>query len=133
MLSEVKISPLKKISNEKGDIYHGLKSTDNHYCGFGEAYFTTIGIGKTKGWKKHKKMTLNLIVPVGNVEFHVKKELDGPPSTYVIGSSNYSRLTIPPGYWVAFTGVSVGLNLVLNIANVIHDPLEAEAYAFEKF
>ena len=33
---------LKIIKNDKGDILHGLKSSDSNYKGFGEAYFSKI-------------------------------------------------------------------------------------------
>lgn len=35
----VKLYPLKQIMVPKGDIFHALKSTDEGYAGFGEAYF----------------------------------------------------------------------------------------------
>ena len=69
-------------------------------------------------------MHMNLIVPVGVVKFHV---YDGENYTfYEIGESNYARLTIPPGMWVAFTGIGRDLNLILNIASIEHDPKESE-------
>ena len=46
----VNISELKKITHPKGDIYHALKSSENSYQGFGEAYFTNIHSGEIKGW-----------------------------------------------------------------------------------
>ena len=35
---------------------------------FGEVYFTWIKRNYLKGWKFHKKMHMNLTVPVGNVK-----------------------------------------------------------------
>ena len=63
------LTPLKKILHPKGDIFHGMKKDDNGYVGFGEAYFSTINNGEIKGWNKHKRMTLNLVVPMGEVTF----------------------------------------------------------------
>ena len=63
------LTPLKKISHPRGDVFHGMKKSDNGYAGFGEAYFSTIKNGEIKGWNKHKRMTLNLVVPVGKVIF----------------------------------------------------------------
>ncbi|MDP8916382.1 MAG: dTDP-4-dehydrorhamnose 3,5-epimerase, partial [Pseudomonadota bacterium] len=39
----------------------------------------------------------------------------------------YGRLTIPPGLWMAFGGVGGGLNLLLNLASIEHDPAEADS------
>ena len=43
-----------------------------------------------------------------------------------LSSDNYKRITIPPDLWVAFSGVGEGLNLLLNVANLEHDPGEVE-------
>ena len=67
MMEGVTVHPLKHIVVPKGDIYHALKSTDEGYVGFGEAYFSQIEHGAAKGWKRHNRMTLNLVVPVGAV------------------------------------------------------------------
>ena len=40
MMEGVTVHPLKHIVVPKGDIYHALKSTDEGYVGFGEAYFS---------------------------------------------------------------------------------------------
>ena len=69
MIEGVSLHPLKHIVVPKGDIYHAMKSTDEGYVGFGEVYFSQIEHGQAKGWKRHNRMTLNLIVPVGTVKF----------------------------------------------------------------
>ena len=63
------LTPLKKIPHPKGDILHGVKKSDHGFIGFGEAYFTKVIFGEIKGWNMHKKMTLNLAVPVGKILF----------------------------------------------------------------
>ena len=42
MMEGVTVHPLKHIVVPKGDIYHALKSTDEGYAGFGEAYFSQM-------------------------------------------------------------------------------------------
>lgn len=122
----ITLSPLKQISNPKGDIYHALKKSDESFNGFGEAYFTSVNFNEIKGWKKHTKMILNLIVPVGAVQFVIFNDETGEFKDIILSQSNYQRLTVPNGLWVAFKGVSNELNLVLNIANIEHDPSESE-------
>lgn len=115
----------KKINNKKGDLFHIMKCSDQSFKGFGEAYFTTVNFKETKGWKKHLRMTLNLVVPVGEVSFFIKKDTNNEYIEYRLSPKNYYRLTVAEGYWVAFTGRSSGLNLVLNLASVEHDPSES--------
>ena len=80
MMEGVAVHPLKHIVVPKGDIYHALKSTDEGYAGFGEAYFSQIEQGAAKGWKRHNRMTLNLVVPVGAVKFVIYDDREGSPT-----------------------------------------------------
>ena len=127
------ITPLKRIYHPKGDLFHALKKSDPGFGGFGEAYFTTIHQGETKGWKRHSRMYMNLIVPVGMVRFFIHDERDGTTIAYDIGCDNFGRLSVPPGLWIAFTGLGGGLNLILNIASTEHDPKEAESAPLDYF
>ncbi len=119
------------IHHLKGDIFHGMKKSDPGFRGFGEAYFSTVKCGEVKAWKRHKRMTLNLIVPVGEVRFVI---YDDRPQSGTCGNflevtlspDNYLRLTIPPDLWVGFMGGGGELNLLLNIAEMEHDPNEVD-------
>ncbi len=119
------LTPLKKIHHPKGDIYHAMKKSDHGYNGFGEVYFSTINKDDIKGWKKHLKMTLNIIVPIGKIKFVVYDIKTKEFFSEVISSRNYQRLTISPGLWVAFQGMQ-NENILLNIASTEHDPSEEE-------
>ena len=125
-MEKIKITNLIKIPTEGGDIFHGLKNSENSYCGFGEAYFSNINFRKIKAWKRHLKMTMNLVVPVGNVQFifynYKKKLIDN----IIIGEKNYSRITVPPKIWFGFKGLSSSTSYILNISDVSHDPSEIE-------
>lgn len=127
------LTPLRRIEHPKGDVYHAVKASDDGFAGFGEAYFTSIIRGETKGWKQHTAMQINLVVPVGEVVFYVRAGDDGETQCVVLGESNYARLTVPPGHWVAFSGQSAGLNLVLNVASLPHDPAEVLNLPLETF
>lgn len=128
----VTLSPQKQIANPKGNLYHVLKKSEDSFHGFGEAYFTTVNFNEIKGWKKHTKMILNLVVPVGVVQFVIFDDKTGRFKDITLSQSNYQRLTISNGLWVAFRGISEGLNLVLNIASIEHDPSESENLSLEE-
>ena len=36
----------------------------------------------------------------------------------------YRRITIPPGVWMAFIGIGDGKSMLLNVADIPHDPTE---------
>ena len=62
-------TPLKIISMTDGDILHGMKISEEGYQGFGEAYFSSVHHNSIKGWKRHFKMVLNMVVPIGKIRF----------------------------------------------------------------
>ena len=118
------LTPLKQIYTPKGDVFHAIKKSDNGFAGFGEAYFSFVNKGDIKGWKKHTKMTLNLIVPVGEIEFVVYDENSKEFFSVMLSQKNYQRLSVAPGLWMAFMGLDEN-NLLLNLASIEHDPSEA--------
>ena len=125
-MSKIKIKKLKKFKLEDGDVYHALKASESEYYGFKEAYFSTIKNNKIKAWKRHYKMTMNLIVPIGKVQFVFYDENKNLLKNLMIGEENYSRITVPPMIWFGFKGFSLNTSYILNISNEIHDPLEVE-------
>jgi dTDP-4-dehydrorhamnose 3,5-epimerase len=129
-LDGVVLTPLKTIYNPKGFIYHAMKKSDDEFHGFGEAYFSTIEKDCIKGWKKHTKMTLNLIVINGEIEFVIFCEKTNFFFSAKLSRKNYQRLTIRPGLWVAFKGLSKD-NVLLNLASTEHNPHEEESNALE--
>jgi len=118
------LSPLRKITHPKGDVLHAMKASDEGFSGSGEAYFSTINKSEIKGWKKHTEMTLNLVVVTGEIEFLVHNGVDFFNTK--LSKNNYQRLTIEPGLWVAFRGLS-DENILLNLASVEHNPNESES------
>lgn len=125
--SDVQVTPLKRVEVAGGDVLHAMKQSDSGFSGFGEAYFSWVNPGVAKAWKRHLRMTMNLLVPVGSVRFVFWDGLPGSYREEVVGlESRYVRLTIPPGLWFGFQGLSAAPSLVLNLASIEHDPLEVE-------
>ena len=79
-------------------------------------------------------MTLNLIVPIGTIKFILLKETAGSirSQSIIISRDNYARLTIPPMVWFGFQGVE-STNMLLNIADIVHDPMEVDKKALDAF
>tara|TARA_B100000989_G_scaffold291544_1_gene266132 strand:- start:614 stop:1042 length:429 start_codon:yes stop_codon:yes gene_type:complete len=126
ILDSITDKKLSEIETVNGNVMHVLKENEDAFIRFGEAYFSWIKPQSIKGWKKHNKMTMNLVVPVGNVKFvffnsslDIKKE-------YIIGVDNYVRITVPPKIWFGFKGLGQENNLVLNISSILHDSKEVE-------
>ena len=131
VMEGVELHKMKHISVPKGDIFHILHCTDDGYAGFGEAYFSEIEEGAVKGWKRHNRMALNLVVPVGAVKFVIYDDRPGSPTEgqfeeiVLSRDGEWRRLTVQPGLWMAFTGVGKGVSMLMDIIPEVHDDSEA--------
>ena len=95
------VSTQQIINVEGGDILHAIKNDEESFKSFGEAYFSIIEHNFVKAWKKHTKMTCNLLVPHGKVEFVIFDDRNANAENHCfakicLSKENYKRLTIPP-------------------------------------
>ena len=124
-LGDIRVTTLEQIPTVGGNVMHALKKSDIGFNGFGEVYLSWIENRSIKAWKSHQRMTLNLVVPIGKVNFvfHSTKEEKNFRSEN-IGDDRYVRLTVPPGIWFGFLGKASGSSLIMNVADMEHDPRE---------
>jgi dTDP-4-dehydrorhamnose 3,5-epimerase len=135
MIKDVLITKLDVIDTPGGNVMHGIKETSIGYSGFGEAYFSQVNESAVKAWKRHKNMTLNLVVPVGKIKFVLFDDRDESNIRFqevIISRDNYCRLTVPPMVWMGFQGLSSEESMLLNIANIEHDPGEVDRLEIDK-
>ena len=133
-LNNIIITKLSTFDVDGGRVMHGIKKKDTGYVGMGEVYFSYIDPKAVKAWKKHNRMTLNLVVPLGKVRFVFCDPLsEGRYRVEDVGEGNYVRLTVPPGIWFGFQGVATYPSLVTNIADLQHDEGEVERQAISSF
>jgi len=129
-IAGVTTTPLSIIDTKGGAVLHAIKRSDYGFFGFGEAYFSTIEHNAIKGWKRHKEMVLNLVVPIGSVRFILYDDRNNQINKFqeVVLSlkSGYARLTVPPMIWVGFQGLDIHPSIVLNIASIEHSSEEID-------
>lgn len=130
-VGQILVTPLKRIPLAGGDVLHGMKCSDPGFVDFGEAYFSIIEEASIKAWKRHLRMTLNFVVPVGTVQF-VFLDGQGAIREEVVGVDRYVRLTVPPGIWFGFKGLAAPYSLLMNVADIPHDPAEVERRGLEE-
>jgi dTDP-4-dehydrorhamnose 3,5-epimerase len=127
----VTITPLRRIPDERGAVFHMLREDSPGFERFGEIYFSTVYPGVVKGWHLHREMTLNYAVPVGMIKLVCYDDRDGSPTrgnvveTHV-GELNYALVTIPPMVWNGFKGAGTEAALVANCSTIPHRPDEIE-------
>jgi dTDP-4-dehydrorhamnose 3,5-epimerase len=127
----VEVVPLKRIPDERGTIYHMLRSDDPHFESFGEIYFASIFPGVVKGWHLHHKMTLNYACIYGRIKLVCYDDRPSSPTRgelaeIFLGPDNYSLVVIPPEVWNGHKGLGVHTSIVANCATHVHDPTQSE-------
>ena len=130
-IHDVRVTPLRRIPDERGAVFHMLREDSPGFERFGEIYFSLAYPGVVKGWHIHKRMTLNYAVPVGMVKLVCYDDRpDSPTKGEVqelhVGELNYVLVTIPPMVWNGFKGEGVRSALVANCATAPHDPDEID-------
>lgn len=132
MIEGVLLQDLKQIPLPKGDLWQGCKVTDDGFAGFGEVYFTQVNHNEIKGWKRHNRYTLNIVVLQGKIRFII---FDDRSSSSTHGqfdqitltpNGDYKRLTVPAGVWMSFIGIGEGTNMLMDLIPEPHDPSEAD-------
>jgi len=132
IIEGVVLTPLKQIKDERGAVFHVMKSSEKQFNKFGEAYFSKINNNVIKGWKFHKEMKQNFCVPFGKLKLVLFDNRENSKSKGLINeiilddSKNYKRVTIPKNIWYSFKCHSDPYCLLLNISNIEHDPLESK-------
>ena len=125
----MRVTPLRRIADERGAVFHMLREDSDGFERFGEIYFSTVYPGVVKGWHQHLRMTLNYAVPVGMIKLVCYD--DRPDSAtrgnlveLHVGELNYALVTIPPLVWNGFKGEGTTTALVANCSTFAHTPDE---------
>ena len=133
LIEGMTLTALRQIGDQRGAVLHMLRCDAPDFNSFGECYFSEVMPGAVKAWKLHRRMTLNLVVPLGEVRFVFRTEDGRAQREEVIGVSNYVRLTVPPGVWFGLQGLAEPFSLVLNVADIPHEPEEVMSQRPEDF
>lgn len=129
MIEGVRVIPLRRIVDERGEIMHMLKRTDEHFVAFGEIYFSCAWPGTIKAWHVHKSMTINNAVVSGMAKLVMYDLRDESPTfgqlqEVFMGERNYVLVQIPPGIANGYKAYGERLVVMANCATEPHDPDE---------
>ncbi len=129
MINDVKITPLKIISDNRGKVMHMLRTDSQVFEKFGEIYFSTIYHQSIKGWHLHKESVLNYVCIKGKVKlvlFDNRKESStkGVYQELILSPEDYFLVTIPPNIWNGFKGLDEAESIIANCLTLPHDEKE---------
>lgn len=123
--------PLKRIADERGAVLLMLRSTDEHFRGFGEIYFSTVHPGVVKAWKNHRRLTANYACVHGRIKVVLYDDRSesataGRLMEVFIGPDEHALVVIPPNVWHGFQGVGDDVSILANCATEPSDPDELD-------
>lgn len=127
----VKVVPLPPIADERGAVFHMLRSTDAHFVEFGEIYFSSVYTGIVKAWKNHRRLTANYACIHGRIKIVLWDDREGSPTRGSLvevfaGPEEYALIAIPPGIWHGFQGLAKPVSILANCATEPHDDNELD-------
>src|SRR5581483_10471658 len=127
------VKKLNKIPDERGTIFHMLRSDDKEFTKFGEVYFSKAYPGVIKGWHLHKKMTLNYCVIEGMVKLVLfdkrkKSKTYNQLQELFIGEDNYCLVQIPPGVVNGYKTIGTKPSILVNCPTHPHTPAEMDRF-----
>jgi dTDP-4-dehydrorhamnose 3,5-epimerase len=126
------ITPLRDIRDQRGAVLHMMRNDDPEFRSFGECYFSEVLPGAVKAWKRHRRQTQNLAVPVGRIRIVI---YDGRKASPTYGKicelqlgrpDAYVRLRIPPEIWYGFQCISENPAMLANCSDLPHEPGESD-------
>lgn len=131
MIDGVVVEKLKVIGDDRGKVMHMLRGDSPLFKAMGEIYFSTVNTGVVKAWKYHLRMTQLFAVPVGKIKLVIYDNREGSSTKgevqeLHIGEENYCLVRIPPRLWYGFQGEATAPSLIVNCADIPHDPLEIQ-------
>ena len=129
MIHDIKITPLKIISDDRGKVMHMLRTDTKIFKQFGEIYFSTIYNKAIKGWHLHKESYLNYTCIKGEVKLVLFDDRNDSPSKnkfqeIILSPKNYCLITIPPNIWNGFKGLDKEESIIANCLTIAHNEKE---------
>ena len=125
MIYDVKITPLKIISDKRGKVMHMLRTDSDVFKKFGEIYFSTIFRNAIKGWHLHKESYLNYVCVKGKVKLvlfdnRTESKTKNKFQELILSPNDYHLVTIPPNIWNGFKGLDEEESIIANCLTLPH-------------
>ncbi len=120
MIAGVIVKELRRHVDERGYLMEILRSDDECFAGFGQAYISAAFPGIVKAWHAHRNQTDNMCCVCGMVRFGLYDDRPESP-TYgqtqsIVGGDLHPVLVqIPPLVWHGYMPLGDDVAVVLNI------------------
>jgi dTDP-4-dehydrorhamnose 3,5-epimerase len=126
MMDGVKIKQLRVIPDERGHLMEMLRSDDDLYEKFGQAYLTTTYPGVVKAWHMHKKQDDNVVCVKGMIKLALFDDREGSSSRgevmeIFLGEHRPALVQIPREVYHGWKCVSENEAYIVNMPTALYD------------
>ena len=133
LIDGVRTKKLKVIPDERGRLMEMLRSDDELFRGFGQAYLTTAYPGVVKAWHYHRLQTDHFVVVRGMMKVVLYDDREGSPTRgevneFFLGEHNPTLLQIPPRVLHGFKNIGTEEALVVNLPDRVYDYQQPDEY-----
>ena len=136
MIRDVRVKPLKVMTDDRGFLMEMLRADDPLFEGFGQVYVTGCRRGVAKAWHYHKIQSdyfccihgtarLVLYDPRGN------SPTKGALMEFLLGPENLQLVSIPPEVYHGFQCVSGHEAIMMNIPTVPYNQSNPDEYRLD--
>ncbi len=126
MIDGVRIVPRTRHADDRGYVTEILRSDEDHFEKFGQAYVTACYPGVVKAWHRHSRQidyfyAVSGTVKVGLYDDRADSPTRGEYQTVMLGErGRNAQLVIPAGVWHGLMAVDA-FAVVLNIPTELYD------------
>ena len=136
MIEGVVIKKLRVIPDERGRLMEILRSDDEIFHTFGQAYMTTAYPDAVKGWHYHKVQSDNMACIKGMMKFVLydmreDSKTYGEVQEFFAGEHNPILIHIPPYVCHGFKCVSEQEAIVINVPTAVYHYESPDEYRID--
>jgi dTDP-4-dehydrorhamnose 3,5-epimerase len=126
MIEGLKTVPLRPHADERGFLMELLRSDDEHFQRFGQAYASLNYPGVVRAWHWHEKQTDFWVVLSGMIKAACYDRRSDAPTfgevnEFFLGDNNRTMLIIPPGVAHGYKTIGDNPSLLVNFTTEPYD------------
>jgi dTDP-4-dehydrorhamnose 3,5-epimerase len=127
---------LRLIPDERGFLMEMLRSDDEVFERFGQAYITAVYAGVVKGWHYHRKQTDHFVCVRGMAKVVLYDSREDSPThgqiqEFFIGERNPMLVKIPPMVMHGFKAVGNEMAMIINFPTELYDYQDPDEHRVE--
>jgi len=136
LIDGVRTKTLSVHADERGRLVEMLRSDDELFEKFGQAYLTTAYPGVVKAWHYHKKQVDHFVCVHGMMKVVLYDDREGSPTRgllneFFLGVHHPLLLRIPAGVYHGFKCISECEALIVNIPTEVYHYAEPDEFRID--